>query len=180
MRDRLVDLTVTDEAGEQSDSAEIRFDDRDSRIKLPPTGAYLEISVGWDTENLTKMGRYAVDEFELSRPSAAIAIRAKGADMHSGLKAQKTRSWDEISIGDLVGGIAADHGLEPRVGDSLRGIRIRHLDQADESDLHLLTRLAGHSDGVAKPASGTFLFVRRGHARSASGTLMPVIRISRH
>ncbi|MYE06338.1 MAG: hypothetical protein F4Y04_03810 [Chloroflexi bacterium] len=97
--------------------------------------------------------------------------------MLSELKAQKTRSWDDVSIGELVSGIAADHGLEPRVDSSLRGIRIPHLDQTDESDLHLLGRLAKEHDAIAKPASGTLLFVPRGRASSASGKPMPSVPI---
>ena len=179
VRDRLIDLTVTDESGQQADTAEIRLDDRESRITLPRKGAEMEISFGWDREDLTRIGRYTADEFELNGPPDTLVIRAKGADMHSDLKAQKTRSWDDVSIGDLVAGIAADHDLEPRVGSSLRGIRIPHLDQTDESDMHLLTRLAREHDAVAKPASGRLFFVPRGRAASASGKPMPSVTVHR-
>ena len=180
MRDRLVDLTITDEAGEQSDTAEIRLDDRDGKIELSRKGAEMEISLGWGGGKLTKTGRYTVDETELRGPPDTLVVRAKGADMDSELKAHKTRSWDDVSIGDLVSGIAADHGLEPRVGSSLRGVRIPHLDQTDESDLHLLTRLARDYDAIAKPASGRLLFLLQGQAESASGQAMPVVQIRRH
>ena len=180
MRDRLVDLTITDEAGEQSDTAEIRLDDRDGKIELPRKGAEIEISLGWGGGKLTKTGRYTVDETEVGGPPDTLVVRARGADMHSELKAHKSRSWDDVSIGDLVSGIAADHGLEPRVGNSLRRVRILYLDQTDESDLHLLTRLPRDYDAVAKPASGRLLFVPQGQAESASGQAMPVVQVRPH
>ena len=177
IRQRLLSLTVTDEAGRQSDAAEIHLDDRDGVVALPRKGDELEISLGFDGRKATVTGRYTVDEIELDGPPDSMTVRARGADMRSTLKAQRTRSWDDVSIGDLVASIAADHGLEPRVGRSLRAVRISHLDQTDESDMHLLTRLARDYDAVAKPAGGRLLFVPRGEAESATGKSMPTIRI---
>ena len=177
IRERLLSLMVTDEAGRQSDTAEIRLDDRGGAAALPRKGAEMEISLGFDGEEATVTGRYTVDEIELDGPPGSITIRARGADMRSSLKAQKTRSWDDVSIGDLVASIAADHGLEPRVGRSLRAVRISHLDQTDESDMHHLTRLARDYDAVAKPAGRRLLFVPRGEAKSATGKSMPTVRI---
>ena len=97
--------------------------------------------------------------------------------MRSSLKAQKTRSWDDPSLQDLVAGIASEHGLESRVGSSLRSIRIPHLDQTEESDLHLLTRVARDYAAVAKPATGVLLLVPRGEGASASGSEMPTIEV---
>ncbi|MDE0126356.1 MAG: contractile injection system protein, VgrG/Pvc8 family [Bryobacterales bacterium] len=176
-RDRLLSLRVTDEAGVRSDAVEVRLDDRDSAIELPPTGRGMEVSLGWEDRRETVDGTYVVDEVELSGPPQTLAVRAKAADTHSSLKAQKTRSWDDVSLGDLVASIATDHGLKPRVGGALRAVRIPHLDQTEESDLHLLTRLARDHDAVAKPAGGFLLFVPRGDAASATGQPMPVVDV---
>ena len=177
VRDRLLSLSLTDEAGRQSDSAELRLDNRDRAIRLPPSGAKLTVTLGWEGRKQTFAAAYAVDEFELSGPPLALAIRAKGADMRGSLKAQKTRSWDDVSLGDLVGEIAGDHGLKARVGAALRAETIPHLDQTEESDLHLLTRLAKDRDAVAKQAGEWLLFLPRGEASSATGRPMPSIEI---
>ena len=177
IRDRLLSLSVTDEAGRQSDAAEIRLDDRDSAIERPRRGVAMEISLGYEGRKATVQGVYIVDETELSGPPQTLAVRAKAADMRASLKAQRTRSWDDVSIGDLVASIAASHGLEPRVGSALRPVRISHLDQTEESDLHLLTRLARDHDAVAKPAGGFLLFVPQGEAASATGQPMPTIDV---
>ena len=177
IRDRLLSLRVADEAGRLSDSAELRLDDRDGVLALPRRGAGMEISLGYEDRREAVAGTYVVDEVELSGPPQTLAVRAKAADMRSSLKAQKTRSWDDVSLGELVSSIAADHGLEARVGSALRTVRISHLDQTEESDLHLLTRLARDHDAVAKPAGGVLLFVPRGEAASATGRQMPVVDV---
>ena len=177
VRDRLLSLSVTDEAGRQSDSAEVRLDNRDGAIAVPRRGAKMTVSLGWQGSGVTVQGAYIVDEVELSGPPDTLAIRAKAADMRESLKAQKTRSWDDVSIGELAREIAAEHGLKARVGSALRGVRIPHLDQTEESDLHLLTRLAQDHDAVAKPAGEYLLFVSLGEASSASGKPMPSIDV---
>ena len=177
VRDRLLSLSVSDEAGRQSDSAELRLDDRDSAITLPLKGAQMTVSLGYEGGGETVTGNFIVDEFELSGPPAALAIRAKGADMRASLKAPKTRSWDDVSVGGLVGQIAAEHGLEARVGSALRAVRIPHLDQTEESDLHLLARLARDHDAAAKPNGKRLLFVPLGEASSVAGKSMPRVDV---
>ncbi|MDE0109579.1 MAG: contractile injection system protein, VgrG/Pvc8 family [Bryobacterales bacterium] len=97
--------------------------------------------------------------------------------MRAELKAQRTRSWGEVTLGDLARRIAADHGLQARVGSALRGIAIPHLDQTEESDLNLLTRLAGDHDTVAKQSGKYLLLVPRGEVASATGKPTPAIDV---
>ena len=179
VRQRLLRLAVTDEAGRDADAVELRLDDRDGALALPRKGAVLDVALGYPERGLAAMGLYTVDELELAAPPATLTIRAKAADMRAALKAQKTRAWDATTLGEVVGAIAADHHLEPRIAASLRTIRLPHLDQTEESDLHLLTRLARDHGAVAKPAGGNLLFVPAGQARSASGQAMPAVTVHR-
>ncbi|MDE1464775.1 hypothetical protein [Spartinivicinus poritis] len=55
--DRLIKLTVQDEAGVKSDAVTIELDNRDQTIQLPKTGAELEV---W-LQGVYK-GLYVVDE----------------------------------------------------------------------------------------------------------------------
>ncbi|RDH92170.1 MAG: hypothetical protein DIZ77_08785 [endosymbiont of Seepiophila jonesi] len=178
IRDRLISLHVTDKTGLVSDTAEITLDDRDSAIEIPRTGARLEIYMGYQETGLYRMGSYTVDEVELAGPPDTIRIRAKAADMRQSLKSCKLRNWDDITLGDLVATIAAEHGLIPRVGEFLDAIHIPHLDQTYESDMHLLTRLAKQYDADAKPVDGRLVFVEKGTAKSASGRPLNPIDIN--
>ena len=159
IRHRLLSLRVTDEAGYQSDAVEIQLDDRSNKIALLRKGVKLDVALGYEEIGLAAMGLFAVDEIELNGPPDAFTIRAKAADMRGSLKQHKTRSWDQTTIGSLVAAIAAEHGLESRVGETLASVAIEHIDQTEESDLNLLTRLSKQYDAVAKPAGGSLLFV---------------------
>ena len=131
IRDRLIKLKVSDRAGMSSDTAEIELDDR-GVIAMPRKGAKLDVSIGYMEQGLVRMGAYVVDEIELSGPPDRMLIRAKAADMRQQLKARRTRSWHDTTIGAMVATIAAKHGLTPRVGEFLAPISIPHMDQAEE------------------------------------------------
>nr|VFJ91504.1 MAG: hypothetical protein BECKLFY1418B_GA0070995_10269 [Candidatus Kentron sp. LFY] len=180
IRDRLISLSVTDEAGWQSDTVEIRLNDRDGVIELPRKGAKLDVRLGYREDGLVRMGLFVADELALSGPPDTLTIRGRAADMEAGLKEHKTRPWDDVTLGDMVAAIAAEHGLTPAVGDFLAPIDIPHLDQTEESDLHLLTRLARQYDAVAKPANGYLLFVPKGEAKTATGKTIPTVAIHRN
>jgi uncharacterized protein len=175
--DRLLSLVITDEAGIKSDTVEIRLDDRDDALELPRTGAELDISIGYKEIGLLKIGLYVVDEISLSGPVRSMVIRGKAANMPKAIKAPKTRPWDDMTIAGMVSSIAVEHGLAPRVGFDLAGLVLPHIDQTEESDLHLLTRMARQYDAVAKPAGSFFLFVKRGQVRSATGKKIPEVQL---
>ena len=88
--------------------------------------------------------------------------------MFASLKQHKSRSWSG-TLGNIVGAIAAEHGLEARVGSRLASVQIPHIDQTEESDLHFLTRLGQQYDAVAKPAGRYLFMVARGEATTATG-----------
>lgn len=179
IRRGLLSLQITDEAGFQSDKVTIKLDDRDGKIVLPNTGATLDISLGYVETSLVKMGLYIADEVGVESPPQSITIRAHAADMGQVLKAPVTKTWGKITLGDLVNNIAGKHGLTPRIAGSLAGFVIPHLVQTEESDLHLLTRLALMHDAISKPVNGNLLFAPKGTAKSISGRDIPPVTILR-
>lgn len=173
--DRLISLTITDEAGFASDEITIRIDDRDDKVALPRTGAELEVFLGYEKQGLVRMGMYTADEIGHDGPPATLTIRAKAANMRKAMKSRKTRSWDSTTLGMIVETVASEHGYTAKVSTSLTGLAIEHIDQAEESDLHFLTRLAKERDAVFKPTAGHFVVAPRGEAKSVSGkALTPV------
>ena len=68
IRDRLIELVVTDEAGIQSDALKLTLDDRrreDGAIaELPRIGTVLTVSLGYAETTLVAMGSFIVDEVE--------------------------------------------------------------------------------------------------------------------
>lgn len=178
IRNRLLSLRITDAAGYDSDTLEINIDDRDGVVELPATGAMLRVSLGYDN-NLQLMGRFVVDELRLSGPSMKLTITGRAADFKQQLKQQKTKAWENITIGGIVSTVAASHELEPIISSPLSDTLIPRIDQTDESDLHFLTRLGKEHDAIAKPTNKKLIFAPRGEAKTASGQPMLTVNLTR-
>jgi uncharacterized protein len=179
VRDRLLEMTITDEAGIKSDQVKITLDDRrrlDGAIaELPRIGTTLAVALGYAGTGLADMGTYLVDEIDIGHPSATLTVSAKAADMAGPFRSPKTRSWDETTLGVIVETIASEHGYTQKIDPELGGIAVPHLDQTEESDMALLTRMAGMHDAVAKPVAGHLVLAKQGAAKSATGKDLPVL-----
>ena len=75
-RARLLSLTITDESGYYSDTVSVRLDDRDGRIVLPRLGVEMVVQLGYEEIGRVEMGRYTVDEIELSGPPDTLFVRS--------------------------------------------------------------------------------------------------------
>lgn len=179
---RLKSVTVTDAAGFESDAVEICLADDDVHpIELPPTGAELEVWLGYST-NLRRLGLFVVDEVEVEGWPGQLTIRARAAPYEGSkrgktdLQTQKTRSWAKgTKLVDMVAKIAKEHGMEPAVSVSLHSITLPHYDQTDESDVSFLVRVARRFDAVVKPGGGKLAIAKRGESKAASGVDLPTI-----
>ncbi len=176
---RLQSLRLTDRRGLEADQLDIVLEDHDGRLDLPPRGAELQLALGWQGEGLIDRGTYIVDEVEHSGSPDTLTIRARSADMREDLPGKRSQSWDSLTVRDIITTIAERHGLEPKVADQLAGIRVNHIDQTDESDMHFLTRLAERYDAVATIKAGNLLFVAAGQATTASGLEISPIQLRR-
>jgi len=183
IQSRFISLTWHDEGGALSDTLSIQIDDRPERdgvyIEIPRKGVVLELSLGYDG-TLTSVGKFIVDETNPSGFPEKLEIKAHAADMQKAfVKEKKSRGFEQITIANLVATIAAEHGLTAKVATSLASEVISRIDQAGESDSHLLTRLAKERGAVQKVAYGHLLFVPKGEAKSVSGKVLPIVRLHR-
>lgn len=182
---RLQSINVTDAAGLESDTVEIVLADTDPLrpIEIPPTGAELEVWLGY-TDSLRRMGLYVADEVELEGWPGQLTIRGRAAPYEGSkrgktdMQTQKTRAWAKgTKLGDMVAKIAREHGLDPAVAASLRGTTLPHFDQTDESDVSFLVRVARKYDAVVKPGGGKLAVAKRGESKAASGADLPTITV---
>lgn len=175
-------ITITDAAGYESDKLSIQLSD--PGIAMPATGAELTVHLG-GKNRLWFMGKYIVDEVALNFPPDNMAIYANSVPFEnsssgfSPLQSQKFRSFSAGTINALVCTIASEHGLEPSVAPSLAQVVLPHINQMDESDMHLLTRIAKEHDAIAKANGGKVLFVERGKGKNTRGEEMPVITVTK-
>lgn len=177
---RLLELTVTDQRGMESDSLELSLDDTDAGIKWPKRGVELQVWLGYQGEPLHIHGKYVVDEVGHGGPPDKVTIRAKAPDLLAGFKGSKTRSWDKTTLGAIVTQIATDNKLTAAVSDTLSKTVIEHWDQTTESDINLLTRLGKAYGAVAKVADGKLIFTEEGKALSVSKKPLPTFKITRN
>ena len=179
LKDRLISLRVTDEAGIKSDTVEIQLDDRDNRIQWPVIGEELTIFLGYNNTQLANVGRYIIDEISHAGPPDTLTIRGKATDTIKSIKAPKTRSWDKVLLGDIIKTIAAEHDVTPRIAEVLANININHEDQTEESDLHFLTRLAKKNGAIAKLANKSLIIAVEGDSKAVSGKNLPIINLNK-
>lgn len=176
---RLVSIELTDNRGLEADQLDITLSDHDGLLAIPPRGATLRLWLGWSDTGLIDKGTYTVDETEHSGAPDTLSIRARSADLRGGLKVRRERSWDATPLAFIISAIANAYGLTPLVGAGLAAINIAHLDQANESDANLLSRLGREHDAIATVKAGRLLFLPTGKATTASGLDLPHVTLTR-
>jgi len=175
---RIISLTLRDVKGFEADQLGILLDDHDGSLTMPKKGAVIKLQLGVDDELYDK-GSYIVDESNHRGPPDVISVTARSADMRESLKIQKYKSWDNVSIEDIVKTIASNHKLKHAVSLSFSTKIIKHLDQTSESDLHFLTRLAKDHGAIAAFKNGTILFLVEGEGKTASGIALETATFTR-
>lgn len=162
LRPHLSELRVETATGQTGDRLEIALVDEAGVLAIPSSGRALGVEMGYEGA-LVRMGDYVHVETELQLLPRRWTVRGSGADFHSSsIKARRTRSWDDTTLGGVVSAVAAEHGLRAAVQGQLADEAVAHIDQTAESDLHLLRRRARHYDAAAKVADGSIVFARGG------------------
>ncbi|WP_226475164.1 phage late control D family protein [Pseudomonas sp. MWU16-30323] len=176
---RLMSLELTDNRGIEADQLSITLSDHDGLLSIPPKGAVVRLWLGWSDTGLVDKGTYTVDETEHSGAPDVLSIRARSADLRKGLKTKRERSWSNTTLGDVLGDIAIGNGLTATIAGALDGLPILQLDQANESDANLISRLGEEFDAVASVKAGCLLCMPAGGGKTASGLDLPHITLTR-
>ncbi|MGH8412076.1 MAG: contractile injection system protein, VgrG/Pvc8 family, partial [Pseudomonas sp.] len=135
--------------------------------------------LGWSDTGLVDKGTYTVDEIEHSGAPDMLSIRARSADLRKALKTKRERSWSNTTLGDVLGDIAIGNGLTATIAGALDGLPILQLDQANESDANLISRLGEEFDAVASVKAGCLLCIPAGGGKTVSGLDLPHITLTR-
>ena len=184
VRPRLVSLSLSEKRGEEAYQLDIVLDDTDGKLDLPPTGATLQLQIGWKQGNdvivgLVDKGRFLVDEVSHSGPPDQVTIRARAADFASDIKTRREKAYHDTTLCAIVAEIAGRHKLKPRCAAALAGIAITAKIQSRESDLAFVRRLGREHGAVAKIAAGTLIFSPIGAGKTVSGKTLPIATIQR-
>ena len=176
INDRLFLLRTSDKPGMESDEFELRIDDRDSAVALPARGAGIEIFLGYAGAALARLGRYVVDEVEVSGPPDTIVIRGKASDMRGSGKTTRSGSWENVPLSAIVADVAKRNGWTPECNVATK---VPRADQLSESDFNFITRLAKQYDCTAKVGDGKLLVMPRQGGQTASGKVFGAITLTR-
>lgn len=176
INDRLLLLRTSDKPGMDSDEFELRIDDRDGVVSLPARGAGIEIYLGYVGCGLARLGRYVVDEVELSGPPDTLVIRGKASDMRGSGKTIRNGSWENVPLSEIVRDIAARNGWQAACSVATK---VPRTDQLSESDFNFITRLAKQYDCTAKVGDGKLVVMPRQGGQSASGKALGVVTVTR-
>jgi len=176
INDRLLLLRTLDKPGMESDEFELRIDDRDGAVTLPKRGAGIEIYLGYGSNALARLGRYTVDDIEVSGPPDTLVIRGKASDMRGTGKTTRSGSWESVPLSRIVSDIAARNGWAPEC--SVATV-VPRADQLNESDFNFITRLAKDHDCTAKVADSKLLVLPRQSGQTASGKSLSAVIIRR-
>lgn len=177
---RLIDLVLTDNRGFDADQLDITLDDSNGELDLPPRGARVRVALGWAGQALEDKGEYVVDEVEHSGAPDKLVIRARSADLRGSFTTRREQSWHATTLGDILRTLAGRNQVQAVIADTLAAQAIAHLDQTDESDANLLTRLARDFDAIATIKDGRLLFMRAGQGTTASGQPLPPVNLTRN
>ncbi len=178
LADRLNRLVVTDEAGLKSDRAEFEIDNREQKVKVPPTGVALDIRLGYEDGESWITGKYTVDNVGLRGAPDALSIGAHAMDMTKLLRTPRSQAWGNVSIADVVASIAMGADFQAKVADPLASKSLGHVVQSEESDLHFLQRLAEQYGAVFKAANGFLIFAPRQQLKSFTQQTLPAVTVT--
>lgn len=177
--EKLISLELTDNRGFNADELTISVDDSQGDIALPPRGAELSVSLGWQGEPLIYKGIYIVDEVSHSGPPDRIDITARSADFRDEFNVKREVSWHDVTVERIVSAIAHRYKLKPIISEKLMNAEIDHADQTQESDMSFLTRMADILGAIATVKNGCLLFILPGGGVSANGKALPEFAITR-
>lgn len=175
---RLMSLHLEDRNGMNSDMLTIELDDHDGKLEIPPKGTKLTVAFGFEGELLNK-GEYVVDEITHTGPPDKLSIRASSADFRESFTEGRELHYDNQTLAGIISTIAGRNGLTPRIAAKYSSIFIEHLDQQNESDAHIVTRLAEQYSAIATVKNGMLIFVERGSGQTASGEDLPPLVVKR-
>ncbi|QIE87021.1 phage late control D family protein [Pseudomonas nitroreducens] len=176
---RLITLELTDNRGIEADQLSISLSDHDGLLAIPSKGAVLRLWMGWSDTGLVDKGTYTVDEIEHSGAPDLLGIRARSADLRKALKVKREGSWSNTTLGQVLADVAQRNALQLRLAETLKAQTILQLDQANESDANLLTRLGDDFDAVTTVKAGCLVCMPAGGGKSVSGLALPHITLVR-
>lgn len=181
---RLIGLKISEKLGEAADQLEIELDDSDGLLALPGADARIAVQLGWArgtgvAPGLVSKGSFKVDDVKWEGPPDKVSITARSADLKDSFRTRRSKIHKDTTLGDIVGKIAAAHGLTPRCHPDLAGIAVTLAEQANKSDMTFLRDLGRRYDAIATVKDASLIFAPHNARTTATGKPIPTIAVTR-
>jgi phage protein D len=163
----------------ESDRFEVQLDDRDFRLKLPQTGAKLNIELGYKELGLSTMGSYQINEIYLTGTPKSMRLVGLAAGMKGLMKSPAIKEFDNKTIGDIVKEMAKKGKAEAVIDPELGAKKLPFLNQFN-SNFHLLHELERRFGAVAKFANDKLIFKKRDDGEAVGGDALPMLVLLPH
>lgn len=177
-----ISCKVTEQAGGESDTAEVVCVGPPSKFGLPGRGEKFTILGGWADEGPVMQGQFTVQKIVCAgdpQSGDTITIHLRAADYVDKLKAHASKHYDDKTYGDIIKDIAKQAGLEAEVDDAVAKIKVPYRLRWQQSHIDFATELSEEVGAICKPAGGKLIAVKRGGGKSATGKNLTPIEIRR-
>lgn len=158
IKDHVISVHLTDESGTIDDVAEVCIDHGNENVEIPNK---LNIALGYKETGIFPIGVYTVNEVTIQGPPKTLLIKAHATNLRISLKAKVSKEWRQITIENLVKEIAQKHGYGYKVAEEFKNVLIPHINQVDENDISLLTKIATEREAMAKLAGGYIILFQK-------------------
>lgn len=177
----LLEMTITDGSGQDSDSVSFVLDDQDGIIAPPKKGAELGVTAGFEDDH-RNFGTFIVDQVSLNGWPQTMSVTARSVDALSSAKQRRDESYDKKSYAtyqDIFQKVADRMGLSAVISSEIGGKPVEFEAQFGESDLAFSSRLGDKLNAAVTVKEQRLIIVPRGAGLSAGGSAMPPILITR-
>ena len=178
----LLGVTITDQAGYESDEAVLRFT---APPFVPPAkGTRYTVSAGWARDALAMTGTYTVSRVRFvgdPEQGEMMEVVCRAADFLDKMKASGSKHYDPKNgfgtAGKIFRALAAEAGVPAVIASEIDAIEIPYRLRWNQSLLDFATDLADEVGAIVKPQAGKFVVLARGDGKSGSGKALPQITI---
>lgn len=181
----LIDASYTDNLSGQVDDVSLTLEDKAGLWQsdwMPSKGATLDVTLctyNWvglyDGEADVHLGRFEVDEIELSSAPDVVTIKAVAitvSDNSTLRSTMRSKTWENISVWKAANDIAWENGMK-LYWDCDDNPNIDKLEQNDESDLDVLKKICDDAGFALKVTTDTIIVFDEAKYEAAD----PVIEI---
>lgn len=168
----LIDISVTDKAGEASDSCDLTVDDSDGRVRMPSKRMPIIVTLEG-----ARVFRGFVEKVESSGSRGGgrlLKVKSKGFDTGGKAKEPQAFHLDDASLADYLGKLADNAGLGITVDPDLGALQQDYWAADGESFIAIGERLARKYGGTFKIRGDQAVFAKRGGGQSPGGLALGV------